>query len=50
MGPFKELPPWAQEFDQHLAAGESARRGETADPIWSAAELADILYRLSVGY
>jgi AAA+ superfamily predicted ATPase len=24
MGPFKELPPWAQEFEEHLGEGETA--------------------------
>jgi hypothetical protein len=24
-GPFKELPPWAQEFAEHLAAGDTPR-------------------------
>ena len=24
MGPFQELPPWAQEFAEHLGEGETA--------------------------
>ncbi len=24
MGPFKELPPWGQEFAEHLNEGETA--------------------------
>jgi hypothetical protein len=24
-GPFKELPPWAQEFAEHLVAGDTPR-------------------------